>query len=546
MLPTVLIGLGNIPYTPTMKIDRNRIKNWLSEDDVCGASLGEISNVSTALEGPSLSPKEEEAMKLSHLVANIVAARHSVVWTSVSGHDNRLSDIGIDSAQVMRLASMIYKHFRTKMPVEILGSKEMTIRKLAALLTSSETKPDNRTAPETVEARNKFLRERVANFSQSVLGSVTCRKSSKRHAFLTGATGYLGVQVLVQLLRSTDIASVTVLIRGAGLHQASERARHAISAAGSSHDHDQTLHAWPGDLSKASLGLSEDHWSELAGFGQHPGTNRASIDTIIHCGAVVDWTKSYDDLEAANVTSTAQLLKLASDSPHVRRFVFISGGRYPDPAQDDNHDLEAIYADTARDSGYAQTKFVAEQLVDNVRRVTPNKSIDSVSPAYLIGSRDRGLANQDDYLWRIVWASVRVGAFNADEKDQWLFVAEADSVAKRVVALILRDHTYRPTTRLRVLDGLSMHKFWSTVSSVLRVSLTPVSADMWLQRVRQDMDETSNHLLWPLADTLESSHGHLTKGRCLAADVSANPATTGIDLAIQRNIQHLSSVGFFG
>ncbi|KAK5111270.1 hypothetical protein LTR85_012211 [Meristemomyces frigidus] len=545
MLPTVLIGLRNMPYTPTMKIDRNRLKNWLSEDDICRTFQGEIILISTALNGPSLSPEEQMATELSCLVADVVAARHSAVWTSISGHDNRLVDIGINSAQMMRLASMIHKRFAIRLLVEMLGSKEMTIRSLAALVTRNEAEQDEQIVRTAIQARAQALEDRVAKASRSVLETVPWRDPSKRHVFLTGATGYLGVQILLHLLASNHVAFITVLARSAGADQALERVIHTVSAAGADPHQHSKLRAWPGDLSKPNLGLSDENWSDLSGSGQRLTHSHPSIDTIIHCGAVVDWTKSYNELEAANVTSTQLLLKLALDSPHIRRFVFISGGRYPDPAKDDNDDLGAMYADAAQDSGYAQTKFVAERLVDNVRRSTHSKSVDIISPAYLIGSREHGLANQDDYLWRIIWASVRVGAFNADEKNQWLFVAEASSVAERVVALTLRDTTSPLSTTLRILDGLSMQRVWDKVCDVLGLSLEPLSVHDWLQRVRHDMDETSDHLLWPLADTLDTGLGQLTKLRCLATDIETGLAMAEVEVAIQRNLEHLCSVGFF-
>ncbi|KAK3628716.1 hypothetical protein LTR56_015677 [Elasticomyces elasticus] len=489
MMPSVLIGLKHMPYTPTMKIDRNRLKHWLLEEDVHSASLEEVTHVSTALNGPLLCSTEERAAKLSCLVADIVAAKHSAIWKTISGHDNNLSDIGVNSAQMMRLASKIHQQFGVKILVDMLGAEDVTIRGLAALVDSNGTK----------------------------LG----------HA------------------NSNGVGSVTVLVRSDGAEQALQRVSQAIAAAGASPDQYSKLRAWPGDLGKPRLGLSEEHWSELSSTEQQLDARRPSINTIVHCGAVVEWTKSYNELEVANVTSTKVLLKLTLASAHVRRFIFISGGRYPNSPKKTAHDLGALYAEAAESTGYAQSKFVAERLVANVQQATHDKSISTVSPAYLIGDREYGLANQDDYLWRIIWASVRVGAFVADERDQWLFVADISSVAERVAALTVAQPSNSWTPTLAILDGLSMRKLWDHVSDVLGVSLDAVPADTWLHRVKQDMDETSSHLLWPLASTLDTSCGRLTNRRCLATDMSTDSATAGVDLAIRRNIQHLQSVGFF-
>ncbi|KAK5697836.1 putative NRPS-like protein biosynthetic cluster [Elasticomyces elasticus] len=543
MMPSVLIGLKHMPYTPTMKIDRNRLKHWLLEEDVHTASLGEVTLVSTALNGPLLCSTKRPAAELSCLVADIVTIKHSAIWKTISGHDNSLSDIGVNSAQMMRLASKIHQQFGVKILVDMLGAKDMTVRDLAALVESNGSMLGHANVSPTVDERTTFLQDRVAEISQSVIGTIQDPQSFSRHIFLTGATGYLGVQILLHLLKSTGVGSVTVLVRSNGAEQALQRVRQAIAAAGTSPDQYSKLRAWPGDLGKPRLGLSEEHWSELSSTEQQSDARRPSIGTIVHCGAVVDWIESYNELEAANVTSTKTLLKLTLASAHVRRFIFISGGRYPDSPKDKTQDLEALYAEAAENTGYAQSKFVAERLVANVQQATHDKLISIVSPAYLIGDREYGLANQDDYLWRIIWASVRIGAFVADEVDQWLFVADISSVAERVVALTVARPSNPWTPTLTILDGLSMSKLWGHVSSLLGVSLDAVPADMWLQRVKQDMDATNSHLLWPLAGTLDTSCGRLTNRRCPAADV--NSATTAVDLAIRRNLEQLQSVGFF-
>ncbi|KAF2206603.1 hypothetical protein CERZMDRAFT_89215 [Cercospora zeae-maydis SCOH1-5] len=545
MLPSVLIGMENMPFTPTMKIDRTRLKQWLSQDHLSADSLGGITLISTALNGPLLLSGEKSAIQVSRLVADVIAAPGSTIWNSISAHDNRLGDIGINSAQTMRLGAMIQKHFGTKVLFETLSESEMTIRKLAALLDSKFQQGGSDLVRNDLDAKIHFLKNQVTKRTQTILQTTSSLATCSRHIFLTGATGYLGVQILLQLLRSSNIASVTVLVRSSSPDHALEKVRAALIAAEAGAVDESKLRAWSGDLSKPRLGLVGDHWMTLSRGYSSQKSCGPCIDTIIHCGAVVNWTKSYTDLEGANVGSTEELLKVVKTCPQMRRYVFISGGRYPNPLQESHKDTDTLYADAANNTGYAQTKFVAEQLVNNVRSDLPDKSISVVSPAYLVGSWQHGLANQDDYLWRIVWASVRVGAFNADEKDQWLFVAQSDAVAERVLALTLLDFRGHSKTTLNILDGLGVDSFWSIVSEVLAVHLAADSGDVWLQKVRRDMEENDNHLLWPLADNLNSGGGLLTQQQCRTADLGAALNTQHVVRAIRSNIEHLNRNGFF-
>ncbi|PPJ56691.1 hypothetical protein CBER1_08717 [Cercospora berteroae] len=545
MLPSVLIGIETMPFTPTMKIDRTRLKKCLSEDDILVGSLERVTHVSTALSGTRLLPTEKSAMKVSDLIADVVAAPRSTIWKSISGHDNRLTDIGIDSAQTMRLAALIRKQFGHEILFEALSQPGMTVRKLAALLESDKQGLEAGMARCDVHNKVDSLKERVALHTKAVLSAGRGQKTCSRHVFLTGGTGYFGVQILSKLLLSSNIASVTVLVRSSSRVQALERVRAALVAAQAESSRRTELHAWPGDLSKPRLGLFDADWMRLSRGHNSADADGPRIDTIIHCGAVVNWTQSYSDLKAPNVNSTEELLKLVGARSQLRRFVFVSGGRYPSPAQDVEEDLEALYTDAAEDNGYAQSKFVAERLVHNARSALLDKSISVVCPAYLIGGRQHGLANQDDYLWRVVWATLRIGAFNADERDQWLFVAQSDAVAERIVALTLLDFKSSSSTTLNVLDGLSVGKFWSIVSEALAIPLIEVTGDVWLQKVKLDMDKTSDHLLWPLASSLESGRGLLTRQRCCTRDTGAETDPKDIEMAVRANMEHLHKAGFF-
>lgn len=551
MVPGVFVAVRAMPYTPSMKIDRARLKDWLSKDDVVSASQGLITHISTALNGVVLSPEEVRAIDLSKLIADITAPRHSATWSSIHGHDHSLASVGLDSAQIMRLASMIRKQFGIKIPVETLVLNQVTIRSLASIIAAAGVKTVDQSPATAFEENVAFLRDRIAKASKVLLGDISNTQNpasrtvpSESRVFLTGATGYLGVQILLHLIKSPRLKSVAVLVRGSGTEQALQRLHHAVSSAGGGQTDATKIRVWPGDLSQPHLGLSQEHWSELYELGVRQERNATGIDTIVHCGAIVDWTRSYGDLEAANVLSVQQLLESTLASCHLRRFIYISGGRNPYPEQDENQKVERAFEEAAQGSGYTKTKFVAERLVAHVAKACPDKSIQIVRPGYLIGSRDHGFANQDDYLWRIIWASMRVKAFNAAEQDRWLFVAEADQVAQSIVTLALQEEGSSST--LEVLSGLSMHQVLNSVARVLGTQLSPESAATWLEKVQQDMEENNDHLLWPLADTLSGTQGRLTNGSCLSSQMMDETASTGVEEAMKRNLQHLNDVGFFG
>ena len=50
----------------------------------------------------------------------------------------------------------------------------------------------------------------------------------------------------------------------------------------------------------SALGLSDDQWSSLSD----------EITTVYHCAAEVDYLKTYQELRAANVTGTEEIIRL--------------------------------------------------------------------------------------------------------------------------------------------------------------------------------------------------------------------------------------------
>jgi len=116
-----------------------------------------------------------------------------------------------------------------------------------------------------------------------------------------------------------------------------------------------------GDLAEPNLGLSPGTFSELA----------RTIDVIHHAGAIVNFIYPYEDLRAANVTGTRELIRLAGlyrgiPIHYVSTTTVLAGfGAMGVPAVTENTPL--AYADHLF-MGYIETKFVAEELLRNAGR----------------------------------------------------------------------------------------------------------------------------------------------------------------------------------
>lgn len=145
--------------------------------------------------------------------------------------------------------------------------------------------------------------------------STAITAASARSVFLTGATGYLGVHILAQILSMNDMATVTCLVRSSD----PDVVRKNCDKYGLKVDHSRVV-LERGDLSLKNLGMSQADWNRVS----------ASVDFIIHCGAMVSLTAPYDKMQDINVGGTLETIKLASACREGTSLVYVSSnGIFP-------------------------------------------------------------------------------------------------------------------------------------------------------------------------------------------------------------------------
>jgi FlaA1/EpsC-like NDP-sugar epimerase len=148
----------------------------------------------------------------------------------------------------------------------------------------------------------------------------TINRIGGKDIFLTGSTGFLGAYLLDELLKQAD-ANIYCLVR-------------SKSSTNTLRSRVFYLH---GDLALPQLGLDEHEYAMLV----------SKIRSIYHCGAAVNFIKSYNELRAANVLGTVELIKLS----------YLANCRI-------NFISTLSVLDRNDQSGYVQSKQVAEHLLE--------------------------------------------------------------------------------------------------------------------------------------------------------------------------------------
>jgi amino acid adenylation domain-containing protein/thioester reductase-like protein len=181
-----------------------------------------------------------------------------------------------------------------------------------------------------------------------------------QEVLLTGATGFFGVHLLRELLTATT-ARVHCLVRARNAAHVLRRIAHAAERYELDGLAMDRIVPVVGDLAEPDLGLSRSTFSELA----------RTIDVIHHAGAIVNFIYPYEDLRAANVTGTRELIRLAGlyrrIPIHYVSTTTVLAGFGAMGVREVTEDTPLAYPDHLC-MGYIETKFVAEELLRNAGR----------------------------------------------------------------------------------------------------------------------------------------------------------------------------------
>ena len=223
---------------------------------------------------------------------------------------------------------------------------------------------------------------------------------AREGVLLTGATGFLGMELLARYLERTD-RRVYALVRGADDREAAERLRGALRCLfGAGHPYGERVVAVRGDLTRSRLGL-RGRCDALA----------EEVSEIVHGAASVSFELGLRDARAVNVEGTRRVLEFAERClarGGLRRLSHIStayvAGEHGGCFSEDDLDVGQRFR-----NAYEQSKFEAECLVDGRRGRLP---ITVLRPSIVVGERESGWTPSFNVLYWPLRAFAR-GAYLA-------------------------------------------------------------------------------------------------------------------------------------
>jgi thioester reductase-like protein len=288
--------------------------------------------------------------------------------------------------------------------------------------------------------------------------------------FLTGAAGFLGINLLATILNLTN-SRVTCLLRGTSIQHAKDRLSAALVRYGLSLDWSRVILIL-GDLEKPHLGLEKDHYQEL----------KKSVGLIIHAAADVSLIADYDNLRSINVDGVNSLIELASGaSPipltHLSSYSVFNEETY-------NSELIAFEqplntTNPKFKSGYARSKWDAEKLCE--RAISLGSPIRVLRLPYLLGASSNGFCNPKGQIELLLKAILHTTL--APDLDFSLNYLPVDICAELVIRISLLQPNDLSIFHLTPIPSISWHQIVEKAIDE-NFSLTLIPPDEWCRHIR--------------------------------------------------------------
>ncbi|OOF90646.1 hypothetical protein ASPCADRAFT_178602 [Aspergillus carbonarius ITEM 5010] len=332
-----------------------------------------------------------------------------------------------------------------------------------------------------LQQRDLVLQEFVKKLAISPSGHVS--PVSKSHTvILTGSTGNLGTYILDALLKTPSVSHVHCLNRKTDAIEVQQQKSDAYSL-----NLDLSrVSFWTANLSQPDLGLPSDIFTTL----------QQTTTLIIHNAWAVNFNLSLPSFKP-NLAGVVNLINFAqsAQSPHL---FFISSISSTMGHRTDNGwtPETVIQTTTPAPNGYADSKYVAELLLDHAARQSHVHASFARVGQVAGAVRSPGLWNQAEWFPSLVMSSRHVGALPdtfgpALDRIDWMPI---DLLAEVLVELALAEAA---DGAVKVYHPVNRHPLaWGDIRPVVAAALSKVSGKMvetvpfreWVQRVRQDIE----------------------------------------------------------
>ena len=331
MVPTYLVQLDNFAHTPNGKIDRKNLPE------------------------PVIEPKEIVAPK-TRLERKLLEVWRKILSIDEISIDDNFFDIGGDSLCALSMQLELMKNNINIQYGDIF--KNNTISSLANFIKSSSSsvyKPYKRRDFRLV---NRVLRKNNLHRKLNIKCAVP------RNVLLVGATGFLGIHVLAELLKYDNI-KICCLIRNDPSTSAKNKLKNKFKyyfGSDLSNLFDTRVFVYAGDITKDHFGLSWEEYRTLAD----------ETYDVINCAALVKHYGDYSIFEKINVEGLKNIIEFCEEfgkKLYHSSTISVSGNTMMSLPSSFNPDKKILFSEDdlfinqSLDNVYVRSKFEAEKFM---------------------------------------------------------------------------------------------------------------------------------------------------------------------------------------
>lgn len=378
MVPDQVRAISEIPLNSRGKIDR--------------VALDKESEVSRPLRSPRNHANEDESP-----LSTIADILEGILGLSNLGPGDNIFSLGLSSLQVARFLGLV----KQKVGISLSMKDLYTNPSVGSLENHLHQANEINYGPSEI-----LQFEADSHLADDI--QLIPNWSSEGRVFLTGATGFIGVNLLYRWLSMSSMKAIACLARGNENHSPVDRIENALKKydlwnEGISKKMKRVI-VLDGDITQDRLGLSKSDYQWL--------TNWAPA--VFHAAAKVNWCDTYHGHFAPNVLGTKNIIRVAAEGRR-KTLHFISsidvwavtGLILGTEVVSENGPLKVHLASLPFDTGYAQSQWVADEMVQRVR----DKGLPVIiyRPGFVVGDSKTGAGNPDDFFSRMIIGCLQLG-----------------------------------------------------------------------------------------------------------------------------------------
>lgn len=454
MIPSFFMSLEKLPISNNGKIDRKKL--------------------------PKFDPNTKLDLNTYKSPRSILEQRLTEIWSellniSTISINDSFFDLGGHSLIITNLSTYLIDEFNYTLSLQHFF-KLPTIENLSKLIENKDTINNYNHLHESIPI-DKLLSPEIKPLTQ--------KNININSILITGATGFLGIHLLNELLNITE-ANLYCLIRAESPRLGLDRIQKELIKYQMNTTKFDRINIICGDLSKPKLGLNDITFNFLA----------KEIDLIYHNGAHIHHLYDYDLLRSSNVQSTLELIKLSTLSKNKSiHYISSLSAIIEDhlhnnliPERFINFEMEVPKAM----NGYNQTKLISEYLLSQAKN--RNIEVNIYRPGWIMGQHTTGLiAPENNHLLLLLKGCIQLGI--APNWDIALNILPVNFLSQFIVKVSLE---MKLRNKVYNISNNSLHISWVELIDYFNSNGFPIkiiSANTWREKIQQI---TSNNALYNL------------------------------------------------